>query len=364
MLTAVGELLRGRWETSGGSLAGVEVLTRVAGWRPGALPRIPDGDPAATFPPQHANYRLRFTPVDVLERSSHWLNRPEQPFSRFITLSLFGYLTEPGVGAAELAVRADTLRSRFATVLELARPLVAVNLKTYCGVHSRDLTEHFKFSEVPLRGLPIADRLVELLERDTMIDPTTVTRFENSIIDGTESHTTRVDVFGSYAPASPLVFTSLLKPISARWAAARQESPREEFWRWRRSRRLPAALPISAAARQATIGGFFVGRLTGMIRLPGESYGSAVETFDELAGTWREFPDPLLTPTSRQRHQLDMLPALLESILLAMADCGVDSSSLLVRAALIRPEAALQHVRARHRPSLRRARGGHRRAQG
>src|SRR3712207_8519715 len=54
------------------------------------------------------------------------------------------------------------------------------------------------------------------------------------------------------------------------------------FRSWRRARRLPGAMPLTRPGREALIGGFFVGRLIGTIRLPGEGYGSAAEIFDRV----------------------------------------------------------------------------------
>ena len=81
---------------------------------------------------------------------------------------------------------------------------------------------------------------------------------------------------------------------------------------------------MTDAGRIATLGGFFVGRLTGRIRLPGEGYNTTIDIYDPDSRSWRSFPSPLLTNPAGQRDQRDVLPALLESMVIAMAQCHAD----------------------------------------
>jgi hypothetical protein len=271
---------------------------------------------------QRGVYRFLFGPDQVLGRARRWLKRPNEPFERFVSQSLFQYLGEQGVPVTELVERAATLREKFGVALSLARPLVGVQPLTFNKIHGQPILEAFKFSELPFQGLPLDEQLRTDLQQLRTLEPSTLTNYEGALC--TDNKSTRIDIFGSYAPCSPLVFSSLLEPIAQRWSKATVNGSTRQFWRLRRAHRLPAALPMTDTARQATIGGFFVGRLTGRIRIPGEGYASAVEIYDSEVRSWRSFPIHLLTDTAGQRDPRDLLPAVLESMVIAMAQCHAD----------------------------------------
>jgi hypothetical protein len=332
---AVVDIVVGQWASSGGVSTSTPVVTRRAAWRPGSLPRDPADSNSTAHAPQRADYQLHLRAPDVLARSRAWLGRPEQAFSRFVNQSLYTYLREAGVGDDELGQRSLTLRRSFNQALSLSRPLVAINPSSYLKIHGQNLKEDYKFSELPFRGLGIAAELDADIRTNPLVDDRTADRLTKAVVDGASSPATRIDLFGSYAPAMPLVFSSLLAPMAQRWSGAIQPNARDTFWRWRRARRLAGALPLTKSARLAMIGGFFVGRVTGRLRLPGESFGTAVEIFDADGDRWMSFPDPLLSPTERHLSAQDLLPALLESILVAVARCNSSPELLPLRPYLL-----------------------------
>ncbi|MGO9511220.1 MAG: hypothetical protein ACLPXZ_29255 [Mycobacterium sp.] len=94
---------------------------------------------------------------------------------------------------------------------------------------------------------------------------------------------------------------------------------RSGFWRFRRSRPLAASLPMTDAERRTMTAGWFVAQIIGRIRIPAAPYAEPVRIYDDAAERWLDFPSPLLTPPSEFKASYDWLPAVLESILLAMA---------------------------------------------
>jgi hypothetical protein len=71
--------------------------------------------------------------------------------------------------------------------------------------------------------------------------------------------------------------------------------------------------------RRAMTAGWFLGQIIGRIQIPQSPYTEAVRIYDADAGHWLNFPHPLLTPPSAFIATYDWLPAVLESILLAIA---------------------------------------------
>jgi hypothetical protein len=69
------------------------------------------------------------------------------------------------------------------------------------------------------------------------------------------------------------------------------------------------------------VAGWYLGRLLGLIRYPGEFQASAVSVYDQVEGEWVSFPDPLLTPIDFLTHAGDRLAAVLESMPIALAAC-------------------------------------------
>ncbi len=70
--------------------------------------------------------------------------------------------------------------------------------------------------------------------------------------------------------------------------------------------------------RRAMAAGWFLGLVVGRLRLPPEPYDEPVRVWDSGTSTWVDFPNPLLTPPARFLANNDWLPAVLESVLLAM----------------------------------------------
>src|SRR5215208_496351 len=129
--------------------------------------------------------------------------------------------------------------------------------------------------------------------------------------------------------ASPGSTSSGPIPTTRRWRSTRCSSPplssgpaspgRGTFWRYRRARPLPASLPMTDDERRAMTAGWFLGQIVGRIHIPESPYTDPVRIYDADAGHWLNFPNPLLTPPSAYIATYDWLPAVLESILLAIA---------------------------------------------
>lgn len=327
---AVTEILRGSWATTGARTAPEDTLApRATGRRPGnrlgwvaqLLQAAPDGGDRREA--NQARFAPRLRPEDLMDRTRAWILRPGEPFERFIGVDLRTYLSP--TAADNDAVHRDRLQrlaEAFRKALKQARPLAAVNGDMLSTVYGTAQEEYqYIFSEIPFLGTvdPLR-RLTEVLEQEKSADPSSSRRFTKALTD--EDTVTAIEVFGSYPNYSPVVFSSLLPHIAQDWASRRGNA--SYFWELRRARPLPAALPLSDAERQAMVGGWLLGRLTGRIRvLDPDTVSEAVEIWDDAASEWVAFPADLLTPPARQEGEggVDRMPAILESVLLAYANC-------------------------------------------
>jgi hypothetical protein len=155
----------------------------------------------------------------------------------------------------------------------------------------------------------------------------------------------RIDIISLYKGAySPLVFSSLTEPIATKWGACSSESQRQEFWRARRGRQLHDFVPVSQAWLQSFLIGWFIGRLTGEIRLP--QTGSRISVLSDVEiGEWSQF-DVLVGVADDEAarimqgigrdtgYGLDAIPVLLESMALAWSLSATN------------PQQPLSHLRA------------------
>ncbi|WP_054245675.1 tubulin-like doman-containing protein [Rhodococcus opacus] len=315
---AVASVVTGLWTTVDGTRAPGEdhsLVERTAAWRSRAFPIDPNTREALV--PSSARYDVHVRPVELLDRARKFVGRTGESFDRFCRVSLREYIEDHTVPAYAIEERRERLQRKFTEALSLARPLASVNQQALEALHPGQQVEYrYKFTSVPFLNLPVADTLSQVLQKDPMIDHETEGEFARLLSD--EDRLTRIDIFGSYPNYSPLAYDSVLGPAAKQWADS-TPAQQESFWRWRRSRPLAASLPMHRDERRAMTAGWFLGLAIGQVRLPAAPYDEPVRVWDAGIGDWVDFPNPLLTPPSRFTVSNDWLPAVLESVLLAMA---------------------------------------------
>ncbi|AHC24152.1 MULTISPECIES: tubulin-like doman-containing protein [Mycobacteriaceae] len=312
---ATAQVIAGRWQTTGGVSAPGGLITRTASWVTRALGLDPEnGRPRV---PSMAQFDIGTRPAELLARARLYVGRPGEAFEEFTKVSLRDYVQGVGASEAELSVRRRDIATKFGEALSLARPLASVNDQALQRVHPGQQTEYrYKFSEIPFAGQPVADELAEVLRANPRNDQASKDNFNRSLSD--EDSVTHIDIFGSYPNYSPLAFDSVLKPAAQQWAQTAGPG-RGTFWRFRRSRPLSASLPMTDDERRTMTAGWFLGQLIGRIQIPASPFDKPVRIFDGAENRWLDFPNPLLTPPSAFTASYDWLPAVLESILLAIA---------------------------------------------
>jgi hypothetical protein len=310
----VQQVISGMWTTTGGQSPPGGLLQRRAEWRS----RVFQDDPTTGLPiiPSHTNYDLHVRAAELLGRARQFVDRPGESFDRFCRLSITDFVRGADAAEAQLASRRKEVLEKFIEALTLARPLISVNNTALQAVHQgTDIIYRYKFSEVPFDGLPFADELTRVLQTNPMIDQPSVENLERAVTD--TAGVTRIDIFGSYPNYSPLVYDAVLGPAAEQWAGV-GEIGRESFWLWRRARPLDAALPMGDAERRAMVAGWLLGQVIGHIRIPQAPFTEPVQIWDG-SSRWVPFPHPLLTPPTRFVAKYDWLPAVLESVLVAIA---------------------------------------------
>ena len=316
-LAATRAVISGRWSTTGAEPAPGTPLRRAQEWVPAPMINHPGSDQPQV--PQAAAYTLDLSAQTILARSRAYISRVGEPFATFASVSLRTYATEQ-LNDAMRTARELEVTNAFGQVLALAQPLVSVGPDDVQAVHQTAPAVRFSLGAIPFQGLPSLERgVLDHLHDFPGVDPDFLTRLSLTSPFTQDGGLRAIDVFGAYPCYAPLAFSGVFSEIARDWAVRSLPQAREHFWRLRRARPLPAALPMTEAERQAMVGGWFVGRVTGAIKIPVAPYLEPVQIFDRETSRWVAFPSPMLTPQPKFRNADDWLPAVLESILLAMA---------------------------------------------
>lgn len=304
-------VVTGLWATAGGFSPPGGLITTDPQFVAKSLPI----DPGTGRPqiPTRAVYTMHVSAENLLDRARQYVNRTQSSFSLFVQESIRAYVDTGG------GQRSNEVVGKFRSVLTKAVPFAQVSPHVVDEVHDGPATVNFFFSDIPFAGLPIAAELEALVTQDSSVDALTT---QNLTLALSQAPATRIDVFGYYPNELPVVYSGLLEPTRAQWAQSMSADSRKTFWHGRRSRPLPAALAMSRAERQAMVGGWFLGQITGEIDIPAPPYTQPVRVWDAQKKTWLAFPNPLLTPPERFLRNFDWLPAVLESHLLAVANFG------------------------------------------
>jgi len=313
----VTHVVTGMWPVGAGAVPPGGLLERQTPWRAAYFNTDPASD--AGLVPSRARYKLHLSTAHILDRAIAFVSRHGEPFDAYCSVSLRRFaLGDEHTPTSEIAERHDLIVQRFRETLSSALPLAAVSEQAVLAVHGEGVAYRFKFSGLPFRSAPaLMERLSQIVRTWPKIDATTIMDFDRSFTDNANSP--KIDVFGSYKSYAPIVFSGLLDPVKEQWGMT-PSFGREAFWAHRRSRPLRGSLPVGDAERRAMVAGWYIGRVTGRIRVPGKPYTAPVAIWDDELLTWLSFPDPLLTPPDRFRGgDFDWLPAVLESQLIAIA---------------------------------------------
>ncbi len=314
----IGQVIRGEWPTTGGQLGKIPVIDTTGRWRASVLTYSAEtGEPT---PRAVAAYRLHFGPSALLDRARLYIERPGEPFAVYRGESIGEYLNDGTLPLPVLEARKNEFARKFIEALRMARPLVGVDPGMIQAIHpGKSLTYTYVISKLGLReDDEVVQRIRASLEADQTLDETVLRSLKDATGEGaTES---RIAIFGSYPKYSPVVFSSLLDTVQKRFQTV-PDAARADLWRWKSTRPLPASLPLSPAELRALVAGWYVGRLTGLVRTGSASDPVVVRDAD--AGTWVPLVWPMLTDPAKIKA-VDWLPVALESYTLALVQANRD----------------------------------------
>ena len=135
----------------------------------------------------------------------------------------------------------------------------------------------------------------------------------------------QIDVFSTLTSAmNPMVFSSLMNPVIESWSRNNNSAQlRQGFWTNRRARPLTEAIPMAPEQIQKLVRGWFVSQLLNLrTATADQSRGPKISIFDREMRKSVDFPHPLIGLKNESIvSNPDLLPAVLESLGIAMAHC-------------------------------------------
>ena len=316
---AVREVVTGVWEQGAGVKPPADLLTVATAWVPSGLPGATGG-----VLPTPARYELRLRPVDLLERSRAFVARRGESFEQFCSQSIRDYLGDEGVGDYERDQRSRAVLEGLKRTMEMARPLTEVNKGLYERLHKGTDAEKFqrdyRFTPIPV-GEAVTKQLCEHVTTLPDVDKDELPRRIRRAAQ-TDAAVSRIDVFGSFSRTLPAAYSGILDSVKTVWDQAKgSPGARKQMWTFRRARPLVGGVPVGDADRRMQIRGWWVASLCGGLERPAwgdkQADYTPVRIWDREDRRWLDFPTPLLTPPSEMIVANALLPAVLESTLLA-----------------------------------------------
>ncbi|WP_157155705.1 tubulin-like doman-containing protein [Diaminobutyricimonas sp. LJ205] len=273
-----------------------------------------------TATPSKASFKVLASPEDLIHRCREWLHRPGTLVGNYMAEGLREYLNPETISPSEITTRLQRFEGQLIAALNAGAPLANINTSVLVQVHDRhEVSYSTSFSEIPL---PDNSPAREILQKTLQARGQWSEEITKAFSDAGGAH---IDIFTVLSePYEPVVFNSLMRPIASEWGA-RNKAPdqRAEFWRWRRARPLPEALPFSPGVLDSLIRGWFVSSLLNQLEVTDTGAKIFVPANIGEGGDYAAFPWPTLTAV---KPGPDLLPALLESVSVAMLEVNSTES--------------------------------------
>jgi len=274
---------------------------------------------------QKAQFEMITDPDQFIERNRDWLTDPVTALGKFLVQDLVEYLIHPDPTIQNK--RRNAFSAAFSSALKLSAPLCSLNKALIGQVHQNVLAKGDRYvhmSMIPFKDQgnlkDLYDLTVAEIQRANLWDPSESPKsFQN--VGGIQ----QIDIFSTLTSAmNPMVFSSLMGPITESWSKNNSSTQlRQGFWTNRRSRPLNEAIPMAPEQIAKLVRGWFVSQILNLRKQEAQAAkGPKISVWAKEDRKFVDFPHPLLGLKSESViSNPDLLPAVLESIGLAMAHC-------------------------------------------
>ena len=321
-----------------------------------------------------ADWKFHTDLAELSENNRRWLKSKESSFGKFTDMSIRGFVSAPNESQQVRQAREAKFVKEYAAMLTIASPLVLLNAKASAHIVSSGYGGSaygimLKSSKIPFAmSSDVGQACIDVLKQQGH-NPNTPS-FAAEWFDAGSNASTMSAVATHMDSLPAWAFASLTEPILEQVAQSKN-SPQtwKQFWDGRRSRPLVECIPFETEMRRSIITGWFIARLFGfieidfdkkttrelvdkpispevasflrgqgldaeksvgqkevVIRTPASSsmWGRSVRAWNptlEVPG-WSAFPNPLLPTRREDGGRKWVLPQLLVSAGIALAEFG------------------------------------------
>jgi hypothetical protein len=283
-------------------------------------------------PARPATFDIRANPDDIAARAEAWMIQKGTPFELLLHSTLRSYTAhEAGqiqtATSTEYDKRQKRFIQKFQSAIASAAPLVGINPSLVGLLHPNSadgstIKVNRDVSQIPFLNHPLDAMIRTELEKSVYAGARSG-RIASVMVNDT--HLPHIDIISQLdAPISPLVVESLMKPIANAWASSKSSQvSRAGFWSLRRARILKEFIPVPQEHLRAMIRGWFTAQLLGLIDISKAPYVIYKNPMGPIPDEMASFPDEFLSSSANPK---DQLPIVLESLSLAYAEVGNQSS--------------------------------------
>jgi hypothetical protein len=247
---------------------------------------------------------------DLKERSDRWIRNRQGALSDRLKLSIAEWLEQDSGREQEFA-------ERFEQALRRADPLADISSPVHLRVHGTPR----RAPKLHVSTIPVAADSEAYLAISKSLEGRVAAGNLPSLFDGT-SGARMIEISSFFAQqVEPVVLPGLFEPIGDDWKTRVDESMREQFSAFRRTRSLPHFVPLSPADQLRFVCGWTVADLLGQLSKFEGSWDRAPLTVQTPEGR-RAFPAHLLGGDFTDHEEV--LARVMESLPLALVRCAAE----------------------------------------
>jgi hypothetical protein len=280
--------------------------------------------------PTRAQYESVHKPIDFIDRANAVVEDPDVALGKYLTQPLGDFLspTDP----AERNRRRSDFVARLVQAFNIGMPLVRENQTLMKELHPQRGQDRGSAPLPVVSRIPVdpSDELYSQIRN--ALSSAKVWDEDRSPKWFGPTTASEIDIFqASPSASSGMALSSLMAPVMQRWMSLRDDpDARRGFWQMKRARPLVETIPVSPEVLEDMIEGWFISGILGQRKVdsPNPDLGWRSQIWDPESQRWIDFPYPLLGTNGGDMEQL---PGVLVSLLVAMAECDLKSSLVPLR---------------------------------
>jgi hypothetical protein len=259
-------------------------------------------------------FELKLGVKDLLSYANKWVGVNQSAFDAYCKTSLRDWINQaPG--------NEEKLRQLLEEAIDFAKPLVTVDEGAARFFHGQSMGQNLEFV---FSKLPFAPNSAAV----TQLNANKSQQFQSAIVNSCDPAVqhTEITIFTRFeAFFTPWAMESLTTPIRKAYETLKNKDNLKAFWKLQRARTLSQALPVGQDIIDAMLRGYFVGRITGRIKVQGSTVSIFVQPEPSVPGRWVDFSKELLgakvlglSNGGESTDKLNIPVILLESLPLAL----------------------------------------------